>query len=581
MTKKLRVVALPPNVEESRIQLHEMPVLTCDGKKPCKRCASRVETSECIYEVHIKHAKEELVKQIKELRAKDHLTEQILQALSTDEKVPEILERLKNGETYESIVEWLGRSPIEDFETLSPRTSQHSTFEASDHEMGGDIHCLPLDYLHTLFSEGHFVDSYGRKSESYCSPVLVNALCAMACHLHSVAEADEVDFERLGEEFSDAVRMNIDPQDRTVTTIQAFAVMFLVDSNRAKGLRATSYLKVATDSLSSVAYQETNGFEEVWKNTVRGIRNLNVEWAQVTFQVPPVVQYTSFDEVGENESKLDEARWYFYRYVNDQCPAWPGLLATTNREKSKLIRIVQDVATMMYNQQGPQLSAHDVLQQYSRILYSNAVIQLLRPLLDFEGFPTALVEEVIWNHAQQGLYLLDEHYKTQYTCRYQPVLQMFSLLHLTDVVARFFPGGREGGSKDGPEAIYFAMESLMQSRTGLPVAGPLQEMLRRTANECSIRLPRNLSEIMSPPKPPKQMYCIDDLIDACTRPMYCQPVDRIHARYLPSFSADWVSEGPSFGFLELISGISRSRIPSAEERGAQSLMQIHNLLNSN
>src|SRR5271168_4729159 len=100
------------------------------------RCASR-ETSECIYEVHIKHAKEELVKQIKELRVKDYLIDQILQALSTDENVPEILERLRNGETYESIAEWLGRSTMEEFETLSPRESHHSTIETSDHEMGG------------------------------------------------------------------------------------------------------------------------------------------------------------------------------------------------------------------------------------------------------------------------------------------------------------------------------------------------------------------------------------------------------------------------------------------------------------
>lgn len=109
----------------------------CDGKKPYKRCATQVETSECIYEIQIKHAKEELIKQIKELRAKDHLTEQILQALSTNEKVPNILEKLKNREAYEDIIEWLGHSPIEDYETLSPRESQHSTFEAEYHEMGG------------------------------------------------------------------------------------------------------------------------------------------------------------------------------------------------------------------------------------------------------------------------------------------------------------------------------------------------------------------------------------------------------------------------------------------------------------
>jgi hypothetical protein len=52
--------------------------------------------------------------------------------------------------------------------------------------------------------------------------------------------------------------------------------------------------------------------------------------------------------------------------MNDQCPAWPGLLATTNREKSKLTAIIKDVTTMMYSEQGSQISARKVLQHYNR-----------------------------------------------------------------------------------------------------------------------------------------------------------------------------------------------------------------------
>ncbi|PMD47099.1 hypothetical protein L207DRAFT_522551 [Hyaloscypha variabilis F] len=599
----------------------------CDGKKPCKRCATRVETSECTYEIHIKHAKEELVKQIKDLRAKDHMTEQILQALSTDEKVPEILERLKNGETYESIVEWLGRAPIDDFETLSPRLSQHSTFEASDYEMSGvastkwttvTSNTAVLDHLfqlyfawihpvHTLFSEGHFVDNYKRQSGNYCSSNLVNAICAMACHLHT-AEGDDLDFDQFGTDFSDAVRSDIDADDKSIATIQAFAVMFLVDCARGNGLRASSYLQVATSSLSSVDYHQNEWLAEVWKNTVRGVRNLNMEWAQMTFQVPPTINPAVYHDCEENEEEMDAAKWYFYRYVNDQCPAWPGLLATTNREKSKLTAIIQDIVTMMYTHYGPQISAYNLLQQYGRlvawreelpstigsieenngqalphvlsllILYSNTVVHLLRPLLDLEGFPSPLIEEIIWTNAQQGLFLLDEHYRTQYTCRYQPVLQMFSILHISDLVARFFPGGVEGGSKDGPEAIQFGTEALIQSRAGFPVAGPLQEMLRKTAKECSIRFPMN--ELMAVPKSPRGIYRTDDLIDACTRPSYIQPVNEIHSRYLPSISVDWVAEGAGLGFIEPGTGARRLRVASEEERGAQSLMQIRNLLNT-
>lgn len=209
------------------------------GDVPCRRCATRVETSECIYEVHVKHAKEEQVNQIKDLRAEDHMTEQILQALTTDEKAPEILDRLKNGDTYESIVAWLGRALMEDFETLSPKLSQHSTSDTSDHEVGGvsstNVKCTSVTSntavlghlfqlyfawvhpVHTLFSEGHFLDR--RQSEKYCSSNLVNAICAMACHLHSTADGDDFDFDQLGTEFSDAVRSDIHAGDQSITTI--------------------------------------------------------------------------------------------------------------------------------------------------------------------------------------------------------------------------------------------------------------------------------------------------------------------------------------------------------------------------
>jgi hypothetical protein len=230
--------------------------------------------------------------------AKDNLTEQILQALSSDEQVPEIIERFRNGETYNSIVEWLGRSPVADFNTLSPQESQHSAFETSDHDMDSlsspifqwtsvTSDTAVLDHLfqlyfawvhpvHTLFSEGHFVDSYMRHSTGYCSPNLVNSICAMACHLHSVADADEVDFEHLGTDFSDAFRASIDAGDTSITTIQSFAVMFLVDSARASSLRASSYLKLATESLSIVVDLDSDTFQEVLGHTTRGIINLNV-----------------------------------------------------------------------------------------------------------------------------------------------------------------------------------------------------------------------------------------------------------------------------------------------------------------
>jgi hypothetical protein len=191
-----------------------------------------------------------------------------------------------------------------------------------------------------------------------------------------------------------------------------------------------------------------------------------------------------------------------------------------------------------------------------------------------------MIEETIWNHAQHGLFLLDEHYRAQFSCRFQPVLQMFAVLHLSDTIARFFPGGIEGRSKDGPEAIQFGLEVLMQSAVGFPVAGPLQEMLRKEAKVNSIRLPESF-DLMVSTKSPQPVYRIDDLIDACTRPTYTQPLDEILPRYVPSFSTDWAVEEPAAGFRGPASGSSLG-LPSAEERGAaQNLMHIRNLLNIN
>lgn len=233
------------------------------------------------------------MKQIKELEAKDNLTRQILRALSNDQHVPEILHRLQNGETYENIVEWL--VPSDSCDDHSPTGSQHSTFDALNHEMAGmpsNFHwtsvttdSVILDHLfqlyfawihpvHTLFSEGHFVNSFRYNSKLFCSPILVNAMCALACHLHANADTDEI--ERLGLSFSDAVREDIEPDDGCLPTIQALAVMFLVDLARGRGLRASSYLNVASRSLSNVKILQEDGFLEVLRDTTRGIRSLHM-----------------------------------------------------------------------------------------------------------------------------------------------------------------------------------------------------------------------------------------------------------------------------------------------------------------
>jgi len=99
-------------------------------------------------------------------------------------------------------------------------------------------------------------------------------MCALACHLHTNADTDEI--EQLGLSFSDAARSEIEPDDGCLTTIQALAVMFLVDCARGRGLRASSYLNLASRSLSNVKILQDDGFLEVVRDTTQGIRSLNM-----------------------------------------------------------------------------------------------------------------------------------------------------------------------------------------------------------------------------------------------------------------------------------------------------------------
>lgn len=211
------------------------------------------------------------------------------------------------------------------------------------------------------------------------------------------------------------------------------------------------------------------------------------------------------------------------------------------------------------------------------------MVQLLRPLLQYDGFPSYLIEQTIWNHTQQGLALLGEHYKPTFTCQRQPVLQMFSVLHLTDIIARFFPGGIEGRYKSGPEAIKLALEVLEESKESFPVAGPFKEMVVRTAKACTIRTSLKQPEVDVPPMPRHKAYQLEDFVDAFTRPSYVQPIEEIRQRYLPSMSNDWLAYGSDFGFFgrDVTSTMQGSMTLSEEETGAENLMRIRSLLNSN
>ena len=133
--------------------------------------------------------------------------------------------------------------------------------------------------VHMLFGEFDFLHSYYAGEETYCSRPLVNAICAMACHLlenpvPGVTDREVSDRMKLREAFMDEARYSIEiGSDLPLTSIQTFAVMYLVDLSSNKARRAAAYLRCSADNLKSTNFGKRT--EEVMELSQWGIHTLN------------------------------------------------------------------------------------------------------------------------------------------------------------------------------------------------------------------------------------------------------------------------------------------------------------------
>lgn len=85
----------------------------------------------------------------------------------------------------------------------------------------------------------------------------------------------------------------------------------------------------------------------------------------------PELQPAQFaEEVKSWEDRVDKLRWKHYRFPVDFTgePTWDCLIATINREKSKLVEIIHDATILLYNTNDSRIYAEDMLSLYRRLL---------------------------------------------------------------------------------------------------------------------------------------------------------------------------------------------------------------------
>ena len=211
--------------------------------------------------------------------------EQIMQSLKENGHGNEIITRLKRGDSHEDIANWLRNLKMGGFQPASPTTERkisqaieqlHRDFAEKPYSLHWTnvvkvprlvehlikLYLTWIHPVHMLFDQRHFRKSFQIRSNEYCSASMVNVICAMACHLlHDTWGGDQAMREStasLRNRFMDETKVCLqsDPEYTKMTTIQSYAIMFLVDLSCGHGLMATSHLRLAVENLLARTFPE-------------------------------------------------------------------------------------------------------------------------------------------------------------------------------------------------------------------------------------------------------------------------------------------------------------------------------------
>ncbi len=214
----------------------------------------------------------------------------------------------------------------------------------------------------------------------------------------------------------------------------------------------------------------------------------------------------------------------------------------------------------------------NVRADQSSIQYHLALLQLFQPLLHLDQYYKAshdYLQGLVVKHARVSLALLTQ-YRNAYTFRYQSPILLFCIVHVCDALV----GYDNGSDSQGPsniEIVRFCLESLEVAKVGYPLAGPLQRMFRVALDNYNVSIPDELERLCRP----SSKYGPDELLNACTRPTYQQPINQLLPNLDPGLAQDFMDEWQKL-YEERPPQDKPAEFPGQEK---QNSMQITSLLN--
>lgn len=359
----------------------------------------------------------------RDLREEGNWQRIILRTIGSNGHDREIIRKLRVGESHQAIADWLVRQNP-DFGSLGAEATTHrelvdvvKAFESQCQGQDGlyrfspdvtadipwtnvstshillghlfDLYFTWVHPVHMLFSELDFKQNFKNKVDTYCSSPLVNAICAMACHLldgdHIRERRNIVDAATLADGFMAQAKATLIPDTyHFMTSIQAFAVMYLVELSSGRARSATGYLRSAVEYLKSTTGPEQS--EEAKELTFWGVHTLSTYvpgtshasldnadldsfCGGITFQrlyVPPPPGGPIFQHVRMDS---DDAEWRFYRQPGDnrELPFRPAHAIVTAYHQAKLFLIINETLNVYCGTRG-RVTAAKILDVYARYL---------------------------------------------------------------------------------------------------------------------------------------------------------------------------------------------------------------------
>ncbi|KAL8660241.1 MAG: hypothetical protein Q9202_006733 [Teloschistes flavicans] len=579
----------------------------------------------------------DLQQKYQDLQTSQQWQQIILNEIGSNGHDREIIRKLRLGETSEKIARWLSeQDPISRNMHMIPPDERslldivhafelHYRMEEGQHGQGSDTvdcqwtqvsssltllnHLFNLYFtwvhpIHMLFSEIAFKQSFDNSDNTYCSSALVNAVCAMACRLVNAGDVDEEtdDVATLANGFMNQARREVLPaKGMPLTSVQALAVMYLAELSNGKARNAIGYLRTCTEYLKVIDLDgQSFDAREI---TLCGIQTLNTSSTGMTYQKLYAPEFQDLESSSMQHIDLDGDRnvWRFYRTAGDHqdFPVRPSHAVLTAFHQSRLFRIIHaslnlycglcgrataEAILILYRRYldweddlPPVLRRIDVEAQplphvlFLHVQYHLAVIQHLEPLLQskvFNGSNEDFIIGLVVQHAKDAVGILQQ-LRRLYSTRYLMPLMSFCVIHTGDTLIRYTPH-----DPLGTQVVEFCLTTLQEASVGFPICGPLQELFRRAAVECGVQLPSNIEEITGN----LGSYGMDDILDACTRLDYKQPVDQSVRHVDDKVEEEWASK-----WQQIVENPARPPPPMPpwrRERRSGKQMRIDTMLNA-